>query len=70
MEQLESYGRVITPCLRGQGYSSYYNKVNKIGDFANDLKLFMTEYAKSDNFYIIGHSMGGAIAQKLALLMP
>ena len=62
MEKLESFGRVIAPCLRGQGYSSYYNKVNEIDDFAHDLKLFMKEYAKCSSFYVIGHSMGGAIA--------
>jgi len=30
----------------------------------------MKEYVKCDNFYIVGHSMGGPIALKLALLMP
>ena len=62
MKQLEPYARVIAPCLRGQGFSSYNNKISNLSDLANDLKLFMTEAVKSESFYVIGHSMGGAIA--------
>jgi len=39
-------------------------------DFAEDLKLFVEEYVKSDNIYVLGHAMGGPVALKLALLMP
>lgn len=70
MYELAPFARVIAPCLRGSGYSSYNNKINGVEDFADDLKLFMKEYAKCKNFHIYGHSMGGPIALKLALLMP
>ena len=62
MEKFEPYGKVIAPCLRGSGFSSYNNKINGLEDFANDLKLFMEEYSNSNNFYVVGHSMGGPIA--------
>ena len=70
MKQLEPFARVIAPCLRGSGFSSYNNKITSITDFANDLKLLMNEYAKCSNFYIMGHQLGGSIAEKLALLIP
>ena len=70
MKQLEPFARVIAPCLRGSGYSSYNKKITSINDFASDLKLFMNEYAKSSSFYILGHQLGGSIAEKIALLMP
>ena len=45
MKKLEPFARVIAPCLRGSGYSSYFNKIHGIEDLANDLILFMKEYA-------------------------
>ncbi len=62
--------RVIAPCLRGQGYSSYISTIKDFRDLAKDLQLFMLKNFKDETFYVMGHSMGGAVAMHLALLMP
>jgi len=62
--------RVIAICLRGFGFSSYNNKISSLKDFAEDIKLFIKEYCKVKEFYVLGHSMGGAVAQHLALITP
>ena len=36
--------RVIAPCLRGFGYSTYYEKIDSLRDYAKDLKLFVEEF--------------------------
>jgi len=62
--------KLIAPCLRGQGYSSYINTIKDFKDLAKDLQLFMLKSFKDETFYVMGHSMGGAVAMHLALLMP
>jgi len=62
MKQLSPFAHVITPCLRGQGFSSYKSKISSLKDYSEDLRLFMSECVKAETFYILGHSMGGPIA--------
>ena len=62
--------KVIAICLRGFGYSTYLQEISSFKDFAEDIKLFIKEYCKVKEFYVLGHSMGGAVAQHLALITP
>ena len=57
--------RVITPDLPGFGKSSKAKLHNNIKSFSNFL-LNKLEEKKIEKFYLLGHSMGGMIAQEMA----
>ena len=57
--------RVITPDLPGFGKSNKVKSYNSIKSFSILLLNCLNE-KKIDKFYLIGHSMGGMIAQEMA----
>ena len=61
--------RVIAPCLRGFGYSSYKKPIASLKDLALDLILFIEEHLVIDKLYILGHSMGSVVGMYLAIEM-
>lgn len=64
-EQMSTDIRLITPDLRGFGGSSYYNPINHLEDFAEDI-IELINHLDIDNFYIGGWSTGGGIALEIA----
>ncbi len=60
--------RVIAPDLRGHGDSQGMGPYN-VDRFAIDLSLLLDEL-KVGSFFVMGHSMGGAVAMQLALFKP
>ena len=61
----KDYFRVITPDLPGFGKSNKAKSHNNIQSFAN-LLLDCLDEKKIDQFYLLGHSMGGMIVQEMA----
>ena len=61
----KDYFRVITPDLPGYGKSNKVKSHNSIQSIAN-LLMNCLEEKKIDKFYLLGHSMGGMIAQEIA----
>ena len=61
----KNYFRVITPDLPGFGKSNKTKSHNRIESIAN-LLMDCLEEKKIDKFYLLGHSMGGMIAQEIA----
>lgn len=61
--------RVIAPDLRGYGDSSYYQQINRLRDFADDIHLFLEakEIKKVD---LLGWSLGGGVALEFAAHYP
>ena len=57
---------MYAPDLRGFGESTYNEKINRIKDFSEDLKLFCDKL-NLKNFTIIGWSAGGAIALRFTV---
>ena len=61
----KNHFRVITPDLPGFGKSNKAKSHNSIQSIAN-LLMHCLEEKKIDKFYLLGHSMGGMIAQEMA----
>ena len=61
----KDYFRVITPDLPGFGKSNQAKPHNNIQTIAN-LLLDCLDEKKIDQFYLLGHSMGGMIVQEMA----
>ena len=61
----KDYFRVITPDLPGFGKSNKAKSHNNIQSIANLLLDCLNE-KKIDQFYLLGHSMGGMIVQEMA----
>jgi len=61
--------RVIAPDNRGAGRSSQVDEPVSTGDLARDM-LALLDRLDVDRAHVIGRSMGGAIAQHMALLAP
>ena len=71
MMELKSDCRVIAPCLRGCGLSSYFSPVKSIKDLAYDIKEFIKEYVnEEEDIFVIGHSTGAAVAIRLQIILP
>ncbi|MGC9539697.1 alpha/beta fold hydrolase [Streptomyces sp. UG1] len=60
--------RVVRLDLRGHGESTGAG-ARRVGDLAEDV-LALLDHLKIERFVIIGHSMGGMIAQTIALAHP
>ena len=53
------------------GFSSYWNEVTSLKDFAEDIKAFMDSlFDYYDDYYIVGHGMGAMVAVHLSLIDP
>lgn len=63
------YFRVITPDLRGFGRSGRGTQPASIARFAQDMAALL-DHLRIDSFFLVGYSMGGAVAQELALMRP
>ena len=61
--------RLIIPDLRGTGNSSKPATGYTIDRYARDV-LAVARHARAGRFVLVGHSMGGAIAQKVAAMRP
>jgi non-heme chloroperoxidase len=69
MKMLPPDFHLIALSLRGHGNSSKPDKGYHPKDFANDLSLFIKE-KKFGTSIIVGHSLGGYIAQQFAIIYP
>lgn len=69
MEELDSSYKVYALDLRGFGYSSYYERISSIKDFADDVKGFVDKLGL-DKFSMIGWSTGGAVAMQFEIDYP
>ena len=63
-EFLSKHFRVITPALPGFGESYKAKSLNSINQIAK-LLLKLIKEKKINEFHLIGHSMGGMIAQEM-----
>ena len=70
IERLEPNYRVIAFDNRGAGRSSAPNYPYTTGHFADDTVGLLDAIAVSEPAHVIGRSMGGAIAQEIALGYP
>lgn len=65
IKEFEKYFRVIAIDLPGYGKSSEAKPLNDIKKFSKAVEKLLLAL-KINNFYLIGHSMGGMIAQEIA----
>ena len=70
MDQLKGDCRVIAPCFRGNGWSSYHKPIESLKDLAYDMKQFIKEYVKDENIFVVAHSTGAAVALHLQIILP
>lgn len=61
--------RVIAPDSRGAGRSTQVDEPISTADMARDM-LALLDHLGIDNAHVLGRSMGGAIAQHMAILAP
>ena len=66
---LEKYFTVYMPENRGAGETTGWSANFTMDDMANDIAQFMNEL-ELNSAYLIGHSMGGAILQRLCVTHP
>ena len=64
-DYLKNYFRIIAPALPGFGESYKVKSLNSINTMAN-IVLECAEEKKINKFNLMGHSMGGMIAQEIA----
>ena len=67
-EFFSRYYRVITPALPGFGESHNVKSLNSINKMAKKI-ISVLDQKKIDKFHLIGHSMGGMIAQEITKLI-
>ena len=65
IEEFKKYFRVIAIDLPGYGASNKVKPVNSVKKFSKIIEKLLSKL-RIDNFYLIGHSMGGMIAQEIA----
>ena len=65
VKEFKKYFRVIAIDLPGYGKSNKAKPLNKIKQFSGMIERLLNKL-KINNFYLIGHSMGGMIAQEIA----
>lgn len=65
-ERLEDRFRMLTFDLRGHGRSSKVKGRYEIDDFVNDT-LALADEVGFDSFHLVGFSLGGLIAQRIAI---
>ena len=64
---LQKYFRIVTPALPGFGESYKANSLDNINDMAKFI-FKCADLLKVKKFHLIGHSMGGMIAQQMVKL--
>ncbi len=69
IDYLSDYFDVIAPTLPGFGDNFSADAINEIGSFAEHLLQLVDALAIAE-FNLLGHSMGGMIAQEVALIAP
>ncbi len=69
VERLSDDFRILTFDLRGHGHSSRVKGRYEIDDFVDDV-LALADHASFEDFDLAGFSLGGLIAQRLALAYP
>ncbi len=69
IELLRSQYRVIAFDNRGAGKSTQIDEPVSTADLARDTLLLM-DHLRIDSAHVVGRSMGGAVAQHMALLAP
>ncbi|QST00279.1 alpha/beta hydrolase [Pontibacillus sp. ALD_SL1] len=69
LEKIDEKYKVYALDLRGFGTSTYLNPIGTIGDFAEDVKLFVDALGLSD-FACVGWSTGGAVAMEFCARYP
>jgi len=62
-------GRLLIPDLRGTGWSSKPREGYSLDDYASDVVQLIDEL-KLSGIVLVGHSMGGTIAMRVALERP
>jgi 3-oxoadipate enol-lactonase len=67
--EFSKHHRVITFDNRDVGQSKQADKPYEVADMARDA-LTLADQLELDTFHLVGMSMGGAIAQEMALLAP
>jgi pimeloyl-ACP methyl ester carboxylesterase len=69
LEPFQHQYRLLIPDLRGHGNSMGLDEALSMRDYARDLELLLQEnqLAQAD---VLGYSMGGAVAQTLAITAP
>ncbi|MFW5787226.1 MAG: alpha/beta fold hydrolase [Halanaerobiales bacterium] len=65
LENMEENYKIYAVDMRGFGISSYNQEINSLGDFSEDLKLFVDELGLK-KFNLMGWSTGGGVAMKFA----
>lgn len=69
VEKLDPVFKVYAIDLRGFGQSSYRQPIQSIGDFSDDVKLFVDAIGLK-SFALVGWSTGGAVAMQFAADYP
>jgi len=68
-EYLSKHFRVIAPALPGFGESHKAKSVNSINEMAEIIFKYLDD-KKINDFHLMGHSMGGMIAQEMVKISP
>ncbi|MGI6787741.1 MAG: alpha/beta hydrolase [Acholeplasmataceae bacterium] len=69
IKELKDDYHILAPDFRGFGDSSYKTRITSFTDLVNDIVSFL-ELKGVSSAYVIGWSMGGAVAMKLAATHP
>lgn len=69
LEEMDEKYKVYALDLRGFGMSTYLKPIREIGDFAEDVKLFVDALGLRD-FACVGWSTGGAVAMDFCARSP
>ena len=67
IEELKKHYEVITPCLAGYAESASLKSPNSIYENAQ-LVVELLNHLRINNFFLLGHSMGGMIVQEIAAM--
>lgn len=61
--------RIVAPCLPGFGDSAHMQPLQSISEFARSVLDFLSS-REIEKFFLLGHSMGGMIAQEITKQTP
>jgi long-chain acyl-CoA synthetase len=70
LDEFSISNRVIAVDLRGHGLSDKPHGSYAMDQILEDLVMVLDELDVEDNFYLVGHSFGGAIATEFAAVHP